>query len=212
MRISLLGAPGCGKGTQAKLMCEKYDIPHISTGDLFREAIANETPLGKEIKKYMSKLVPDEIVIGLVKERISQCDCVNGFILDGFPRTINQAKIFDKEVGLDAVLYFDIDLNLAKQRILERRTCKGCGAIFTASSMDSDTCPSCGGHVDVRDEDKKADERLTTYTQQTAPLVDYYTEKGKLKVVNVNQFKDLPFAEGKSATFNEIQKLLDGLK
>lgn len=212
MRISLLGAPGCGKGTQAKLICEKFNIPHISTGDLFREAIANETPLGKEIKKYMSKLVPDEIVIGLVKERISQQDCVNGFILDGFPRTINQAEIFDKEVGLDAVLYFDIDLNLAKQRILERRTCKGCGAIFTVTSMNGDSCPNCGGHIDVRDEDKKVDERLTTYTQQTAPLVDYYSKKGKLKTVNVMKFKDLPFAEGKSATFNEIQKLLDGLK
>ena len=212
MRISLLGAPGCGKGTQAKLMCEKYDIPHISTGDLFREAIANDTPLGKQIKQYMSKLVPDEIVIDLVKERISQCDCVNGFILDGFPRTINQAEIFDREVGLDVVLNIDIDLDLAKERILERRTCKGCGAIFTVSSMNGDTCPSCGGHVDVRDEDKKADERLATYTQQTAPLVDYYKSKGKLKVVNVTQFKDLPFQEGKSATFNEIQKILDGLK
>ena len=212
MKISLLGAPGCGKGTQAKLICEKYNIPHISTGDLFRNAIANNTPLGMEIKKYMSKLVPDEIVIGLVKERISEADCTNGFILDGFPRTINQAEIFDKEIGLDAVLYFNIDLNLAKQRILERRTCKDCGAIFTITSMDSEACPNCGGHVDVRDEDKKADERLATYTEMTAPLVEYYKGKGQLKVVDVNKFKDLPFSEGKTATFNEIQNLLDGLK
>lgn len=212
MKISLLGAPGCGKGTQAKLICEKFNIPHISTGDLFRNAIANNTPLGMEIKKYMSKLVPDEIVIGLVKERIAQADCANGFILDGFPRTINQAEIFDKEVGLDAVLYFDIDLNLAKQRILERRTCQNCGEIFTTSTMMDDKCPKCGGKVDVRDEDKKADERLQTYTEMTAPLVEYYSKSGSLKVVNVNKFKDLPFSEGKSATFNEIQNLLEGLK
>ena len=212
MKISLLGAPGCGKGTQAKLICEKYNIPHISTGDLFRNAIANNTPLGMEIKKYMSKLVPDEIVIGLVKERISEADCANGFILDGFPRTINQAEIFDKEVGLDAVLYFDIDLNLAKQRILERRTCKDCGEIFSTSTMKDNNCPKCGGYVDVRDEDKKADERLQTYTEMTAPLVEYYNNKGQLKVVDVNKFKDLVFHEGKTATFNEIQKLLDGLK
>ena len=212
MKISLLGAPGCGKGTQAKLICEKFNIPHISTGDLFRNAIANNTPLGQEIKKYMSKLVPDEIVIDLVKERIEQADCVNGFILDGFPRTINQAQIFDREVGLDAVLYFDIDLNLAKQRILERRTCQNCGEIFTTSTITDDTCPKCGGRVDVRDEDKKADERLQTYTEMTAPLVEYYSKAGSLKVVNVNQFKDLPFSEGKTSTFNEIQKLLEGLK
>ena len=212
MKISLLGAPGCGKGTQAKLMCEKFNIPHISTGDLFRNAISNNTPLGQEIKKYMSKLVPDEIVIDLVKERINNEDCINGFILDGFPRTINQAEIFDREVGLDAVIYFDIELDLAKQRILERRTCQNCGEIFTTSSMFEDCCPKCGGKVDVRDEDKKADERLKTYIDLTLPLVEYYSKSGKLKVINVNKYKDLLYNDGKSATFNEIQKLLDGLK
>ena len=212
MRISLLGAPGCGKGTQAKLMCEAYNIPHISTGDLFRDAIANNTPLGMEIKKYMSKLVPDEIVINLVKERIKENDCKNGFILDGFPRTVNQAELFEKEVDLDAVLYFDIDLKLAKERILDRRTCQKCGAILTTSTIVNDTCPQCGGHVDVRDEDKKADERLATYAELTFPLVDFYKANDKLKVVDVNAAKDLPFAEGKKATFEQIKKLLDGLK
>ena len=213
MKISLLGAPGCGKGTQAKLICEKFNIPHISTGELFRNEIANNTTLGMEIKKYMSKLVPDEIVIDLVKERISAEDCKNGFILDGFPRTINQAETFDNEIGLDAVLYFDIDLNLAKERILERRTCTKCGEIYTASTCKvGDNCLLCGGIIDLRDEDKKVDERLSTYADMTAPLVDYYHNKGMLKVVDVNKFKDLNFNEGKSAVFNEIEKLLEGLR
>ena len=212
MKVSLLGAPGCGKGTQAKLMCEKFNIPHISTGDLFREAIKNKTPLGLQIEKFMSKLVPDEIVIDLVKERISKDDCKNGFILDGFPRTINQAEIFDKKVGLDAVIFFDIDLDLAKKRILERRTCTKCGEIFTVSSQNGDTCPKCGGKIDIRDEDKKVDERLATYTNLTAPLFDYYQGKGSLKIVDVNKFKELNFVEGKTAILKEIEKLLDGLK
>lgn len=212
MRISLLGAPGCGKGTQAKLICEKLNIPHISTGDLFRNAIALDTPLGKEIKKYMSKLVPDEIVIDLVKERIQQDDCSKGFVLDGFPRTINQAQIFENEVGLDAVIYFDIDLNLAKQRILQRRTCTKCGNIFSTLEQIDNNCPSCGGRVDVRDEDLKADERLDTFLNLTAPLVDYYKENGILKTIDVNKFADLEICESKNAMFNEIIKLLEGLK
>ncbi len=212
MRISLLGAPGCGKGTQAKLICEKFNIPHISTGDLFRNAIALDTPLGKEIKKYMSKLVPDEIVIDLVKERIKDDDCSQGFILDGFPRTVNQAKIFEKEVGLDAVIYFDIDLNLAKQRILQRRTCTKCGNIFSTLEQIDNNCPNCGGKIDVRDEDLKADERLDTYLNSTAPLVDYYKEKGILKIIDVNKFANLEICESKDAMFNEIIKLLEGLK
>lgn len=212
IKICLLGAPGCGKGTQAKLISEKYNIPQISTGDLFRNAIQNKTPLGLEIEKYMSKLVPDEIVIDLVKERLAQDDCKNGFILDGFPRTINQAEIFEKEVGLDAVIYIDIDLNLAKERILERRTCQSCGAIFTTSAMTGEDCPNCGGHIDVRAEDKKVDERLETYKQQTFPLVDFYTERNLLHVVDVNKYKDLPFKEGKASTFEEITKILEGLK
>lgn len=212
MRISLLGAPGCGKGTQAKLICEKLNIPHISTGDLFRNAIALDTPLGKEIKKYMSKLVPDEIVIDLVKERIQQDDCSKGFVLDGFPRTINQAQIFEKEVGLDAVIYFDIDLNLAKQRILQRRTCTKCGNIFSTLEQIDNNCPNCGGRIDVRDEDLKADERLDTFLNLTAPLVDYYKENGILKTIDVNKFTNLEICESKNAMFNEIIKLLEGLK
>ena len=180
-KISLLGAPGCGKGTQAKLLCEALNIPHISTGDLFRSAIKNKTPLGLQIEKYMSTLDPDEIVIDLVKERIREEDCKGGFILDGFPRTINQAELFQKEVGLDAVVYLDIDLSEAKKRILERRTCQKCGAIFTIKAMTGDTCPTCGGHIDVRAEDKKVDERISTYVELTAPLVDYYNNLQILK-------------------------------
>lgn len=209
-KISLLGAPGCGKGTQSKLLREALNIPHISTGDLFREAIKNKTPLGLQIEKYMSKLVPDEIVIDLVKERISQDDCKNGFILDGFPRTVNQADLFQKAVGLDAVIYFDIDLQEAKNRILERRTCQNCGAIFTTKAMTGDTCPTCGGHIDVRAEDKKVDERLSTYVELTAPLVDYYDKLQILKTVDINITKNLSFEEGRDTVFKNIMKLLEG--
>lgn len=212
MQISLLGAPGCGKGTQAKLICEKFNIAHISTGDLFRKAIADNTPLGIKIKSYMSKLVPDEIVIDLVKERIKEDDCKNGFVLDGFPRTLNQAELFEKEVSLDVVIYFDIELELAKTRMLERRTCQLCGSIFTVNSVNGDVCPDCGGHVDVREEDKKADERLKTFMDLTYPLVEFYNNNGKLKIIDVNRNKDLPYHEGKSATFNEIKNILEGLK
>lgn len=212
MKVCLLGAPGCGKGTQAKLMCEKFNIPHISTGDLFREAIKNKTPMGLVVEKYMSKLVPDEIVMDLVKERLGNKDCKNGFILDGFPRTINQAELFEKAVGFDSVIYFDIDLQEAKKRILDRRTCQSCGAIFTTLTMKGNNCPTCGGHIDVRAEDQKADERLATYVEQTAPLVDFYNNKNLLKTVNINKTKTLSFEEGKKAIFNDITKLLEGLK
>lgn len=209
-KLSLLGAPGSGKGTQAKLLCEALNIPHISTGDLFRTAIKNKTQLGLQIEKYMSTLVPDEIVIELVKERIMENDCKNGFILDGFPRTINQAELFQQVVGFDAVVFLDIDLQEAKNRILDRRTCQKCGAIFTTRAMTGDTCPTCGGHIDVRAEDKKVDERMSTYVAQTAPLVDYYNNLQILKTVDINKTKNLSFEESRNTIFKNIMKLLEG--
>ena len=212
MKICLLGAPGCGKGTQAKLINEYFGLTHISTGDLFREAIANNTPMGQEVKKYMSKLVPDEIVVKLLLEKIGQDDCKNGYILDGFPRTINQAEIFSKYDNLDAVIYFDIDLQETHNRIANRRTCKECGEIHSINSVVNNKCNKCGGEVAIRDEDLKAKERINTFVEHTYPLVEYYKNKNLLKVIDTNKYKNLDFENGKKAVFNEIKEILEGLK
>lgn len=212
MKICLLGAPGCGKGTQAKMLNERFGFTHISTGDLFREAIANNTPMGQEVKKYMSTLVPDEIVVKLLLERLENEDCKNGYVLDGFPRTINQAEIFDKMVKLDAVIYFDIDLNETLSRINNRRTCKECGEIYTVATAKNNVCGKCGGELVIRAEDSKAQERIDTYVKFTHPLVDYYKQKGLLKVVNSNKYKNLDFENGRNAVFKEVKEILEGLK
>lgn len=180
MNIVLLGAPGAGKGTQAAKLVEKYGYAHISTGDMLRAAVKNQTPLGLEAKKYMDAgdLVPDEVVIGLVKERLQEPDTEKGFILDGFPRTSTQAVALDSELSelkrsLDAALLVDVDKEVIIKRLTSRRMCRDCGYI----GSEADTkCPKCGGEMYQRDDDNEATvrNRLDVYENSTAPLIDYY--------------------------------------
>ena len=195
MRLVLLGAPGAGKGTQAKKLIEKYQIPQISTGDILRKAVADGTPLGKEAKSYMDKgeLVPDSVVIGLVKERISRNDCSGGYILDGFPRNTAQAETLDNVLSemnapLDIALSVDVDKNDLMKRLTGRRTCKSCNQmynIYFSPARKEGICDKCGGELYQRDDDREETikKRLDVYDSQTAPLIDYYAEKGILKSV-----------------------------
>ena len=208
MKISLLGAPGSGKGTQAKLLSEYYDIAHISTGDLFRRAISQNTPLGKKIEKYMSTLVPDDIVIDLVKERIKQDDCKNGFILDGFPRTINQANLFLKKVNLDYVIYFDVDNDIVIERIQNRLTCESCGEIYNKLTYDKDVCAKCGHMLKVRDEDMRIQERMDTYYSQTYPLVEYFDKLGILVTINGDEVQAKNPRKCIQLTFDKIKEYI----
>jgi adenylate kinase len=195
MRLVLLGAPGAGKGTQAKKLIEKYGIPQISTGDILRKAVADGTPLGKEAKSYMDKgeLVPDSVVIGLVKERLAQDDCKAGYILDGFPRTTPQAEALDKvleemNAPLDVALSVDVDMGVLMKRLTGRRTCKNCQQmynIYFSPPQKEGVCDKCGGELFQRDDDKEETikNRLDVYERSTAPLIDYYKNKGILKSV-----------------------------
>ncbi|MCD6492744.1 MAG: adenylate kinase [Archaeoglobaceae archaeon] len=215
MNLILLGGPGAGKGTQAKLIVEKYKIPQISTGDMLREAVKQGTELGKKAKEYMDKgeLVPDEIVIGIVKERLKQSDCDRGFILDGFPRTIAQAEALDKildEIGkkIDAVINIQVPEEEIVKRIVNRRTCKNCGAIYHliySPPKEPNKCDKCGGELYQRDDDKEETvrERLRVYREQTEPLIEYYQKKGIL--YNVDGTKDI------NGVFEEIKSILDKL-
>jgi adenylate kinase len=195
MRIVLLGAPGAGKGTQAKKLIEKYGIPQISTGDLLRAAVAEGTPLGKEAKSYMDKgeLVPDSVVLGMVEERLKQEDCKKGYILDGFPRNTAQAEALDKmlaslNMALTAAVSVDVPFDDLMKRLTGRRTCKACGQMynvyFSAPKKDG-VCDKCSGELFQRDDDKEATikKRLEVYTAQTEPLMGYYKNKGILKSV-----------------------------
>lgn len=195
MRLVFLGAPGAGKGTQAKKLVEKYGIPQISTGDILRAAVAAGTPLGKEAKSYMDKgeLVPDSVVIGLVKERIAQEDCKNGYILDGFPRNTAQAEALDKVLAemsapLDAAVDVDVDRDVLMKRLTGRRTCKNCQQmynIYFSPPKKEGICDKCGGELFQRDDDKEETirRRLDVYDAQTAPLINYYKERRILKTV-----------------------------
>ena len=177
IRIILLGAPGAGKGSQATKICEKYGIPHISTGDALRANIKAGTELGKFAKSYIDQglLVPDEVVVGIVADRIKQDDCKNGFLLDGFPRTVAQADALGKLTGIDAVINIDVDFDLITDRIAGRRMC-ACGETYHISTYKSDVCAKCGKPLYQRADDKEetVKERLAVYEKQTAPLVDYY--------------------------------------
>lgn len=195
MRLVLLGAPGAGKGTQAKMLIEKYTIPQISTGDILRKAVADGTPLGKEAKVIMDQggLVSDKIVLGLVEERVKQPDCQGGFILDGFPRNTAQAEaldtmLSDMKMPLTVALAVDVDQSELLKRLTGRRTCKDCqqmyNIFFTPPKSDS-KCDKCGGDLFQRDDDKEETikKRLEVYNQQTAPLIDYYFRKNIMKSV-----------------------------
>ncbi len=196
MKLIMLGAPGAGKGTQAKKIAEKYQIPHISTGDIFRANIKNGTELGKKAKTYMDQglLVPDELTCDLVVDRIQQADCKNGYILDGFPRTIPQAECLDKALSeLSESIDYAIDVEIPDENIVKRmggrRACVGCGATYHlvyAPTKVENICDSCGAELILRDDDKPetVQKRLSVYHEQTQPLIDYYNEKGILKEVN----------------------------
>ncbi|MBF0329155.1 MAG: adenylate kinase [Nitrospirae bacterium] len=196
MRIVLLGAPGAGKGTQAKIIVEKYGIPQISTGDLLRAAVAAGTALGKEAKAVMDKgeLVPDSVVLGMVEERLQKDDCKKGYILDGFPRNTKQAEALDAmlsklNMALTAALSVDVPLEDLMKRLTGRRTCKSCGQMYNVyygPSKKEGACDKCSGELFQRDDDKEETikKRLEVYTAQTAPLIEYYSKKGILKSVS----------------------------
>lgn len=196
MRLVLIGAPGSGKGTQAKYLIEKYNIPQISTGDLLRAAVAAQTPLGRQAKAVMDagQLVPNDIVIGMIRERIMRPDAENGFILDGFPRNLEQAEALDVLLAslgrpIDAVLQINVDFDLLMQRMVGRLTCLSCGTLFNSftnpPAIDSQ-CDNCGGTLHHRSDDNEEtiDRRLRVYETHTQPLSSYYSDKGNLHVID----------------------------
>lgn len=209
MNIVLLGAPGAGKGTQAQKMIDAYGIPQISTGDILRASVAAGTQLGLEAKRYMDagELVPDEVVIGLVKSRLAEPDTDKGFILDGFPRTTAQAEALDTELvalgkAIDSAIAITVDPEVIVARLTSRRVCRACGAITNADA--GDTCPKCGGELYQRDDDNEATvrNRLDVYERSTAPLINYYAGQGLLHEIDGDRPVDEVFAE--------VQAVLEG--
>ena len=195
MNLILLGAPGAGKGTQAELLMEKLSIPGISTGNMLREAIKNGTELGKKVKSYMDGglLVPDELIMGIVAERVAQPDCANGFMLDGVPRTLAQAEALDAAgVRIDHVVSIEIDDSVIEGRMTGRRVCSACGASYHVVANPPKTegvCDSCGGELIIRKDDapETVRRRLVVYHEQTEVLKDFYAKLGKLRLVEGNQ-------------------------
>ncbi len=196
MKIIMLGAPGAGKGTQAKMIAEKYGIPHVSTGDIFRANIKNGTQLGMEAKQYMDQglLVPDELTVKILLDRVANEDCKNGYVLDGFPRTIPQAEVLDKALSklgdqIDYAVNVDVpDENIVK-RMGGRRACLSCGATYHIEHVPPKSegiCDSCGQELVLRDDDKPetVQNRLNVYHEQTQPLIEFYSAKGVLKTVD----------------------------
>ena len=212
MKIIMLGAPGAGKGTQAKIIADKYGVPHISTGDIFRANIKNGTELGKEAKGYMDKglLVPDELTVRLLLDRVAQDDCSNGYVLDGFPRTIPQAEVLDSELTkLGDSVDFAVDVDVPDENIIRRmsgrRACLNCGATYHIVNIPpkkEGICDVCGSELVLRDDDQPetVKNRLKVYHEQTQPLIEYYTGKGVLRTVDGT----LPMEE----VFDAIVKIL----
>ena len=196
MKIIMLGAPGAGKGTQAKMIAEKYGVPHISTGDIFRANIKNGTPLGMEAKRYMDQgmLVPDELTVKILLDRVAQDDCAGGYVLDGFPRTIPQAQVLDEALNkLADKIDFAIDVDVPDENIVNRmsgrRACLSCGATYHVEHIPpkkEGICNHCGKELVLRDDDKPETvlNRLKVYHEQTQPLIDFYSQKGILRTVD----------------------------
>ena len=199
MKIVLLGPPGAGKGTQAKSISNRYSIPHISTGDIFRKNISENTPLGIEAKAYMDngQLVPDEVTINMVKDRLQQDDCKNGYLLDGFPRTVHQAEALDnflteREESIDTALLIEVPKEFILERMTGRRVCPSCGASYQIKfnrTNNDGKCDICGSDVIQRKDDTEetVKERLDVYENQTQPLIDFYKNKKQLSVVDGTQ-------------------------
>ena len=191
MKLIFLGPPGAGKGTQATGVSSHLRVPHISTGDMFRNAIKNQTPTGLEAKKYMDagQLVPDSVVVAMVKERLAMSDCANGYLLDGFPRTVDQAQALEEFATPDAVIDIEVPDEMLLERLTGRRVCGKCNGTFHISKLaDEKLCPVCGDALYQRDDDKPAtiSNRLNVYHEQTAPLIGYYAGLGRLKRIDGN--------------------------
>ncbi len=214
MKLIFLGPPGAGKGTQAAGVSAHLRIPHISTGDMFRAAIANETPTGLEAKRYIDQgqLVPDSVVIDMVRERLSESDCAGGYLLDGFPRTVEQAEALDRICAPDAVVDIDVPDERLLARLTGRRVCRKCSGTFHITKLaDQNVCPVCGGEVYQRDDDKPAtiSNRLKVYHEQTAPLIGYYSEQGKLRRIDV---ASLATVDGDSRPEDVFKAILTSLE
>lgn len=197
--IILLGAPGAGKGTQAAMIAEEFKVPHISTGDILRRNMKEGTPLGLKAKAFVESggLVPDEVVIGLVEDRLSQEDCQNGYILDGFPRTIAQAEALDKVARIDLAINIDVPFETIIDRLGGRRVCV-CGETYHVSMLNGETtCKRCGKELFIRDDDKPetVKNRLKVYSDQTQPLIDYYRSQNKVVDIKANGTKEEIFAD-----------------
>ena len=201
MNVILLGAPGAGKGTQATKLVEKYDIPHISTGDIFRANIKGQTPIGVVAKSYIDKgqLVPDEVTVEIVKNRLNEEDCLTkGYLLDGFPRNTFQAEELDKFSNVEKVVNISVDLSKLLKRITGRRVCSKCGESYHVDFLNGKTdCARCGGELIQRadDNEETVGKRLAVYQEQTKPLIEYYEKAGKLITVDGDKSIDAVFAE-----------------
>lgn len=213
MKLVMLGAPGAGKGTQAELISKKYNVPHISTGDILRDSVAKQTELGTKAKAFMDagELVPDQLVIDIVKERLGREDCGNGFILDGFPRTVTQAQVLQDVLEgmnrkLDAVLDIEVSEEELVRRLTQRRQCRNCGKIYHLTynpPKDDSLCDKCGGEVYQRadDEETAIKKRLEEYGKKTQPLISYYEELNISKVING--------AKSTDEVFSDIERVLE---